>query len=286
MERSNRRGRGRGRRGRNNRNRKKYNDVTKESIKMSRIGRVVPLKYNFQPPRLENIIRYNDTVNVSVSAGGVVDQIFRLNNIWDPDLSGVGRVGYGYEQMQPLYSKYFVYKVKWIIEVPGSNDRMNYCVVPVNEQGTTTTAFTDINFPAELPFAKIGTTSYNGSVPFKDIRTRSIPPLMGVTFEQYCVDDRFVGTYNDTTGFPLEQCFLHIVFNNPTLVSHTTNLFVTIEYTTVSYDPKHPVPTVYKRIRKDEEEIVRKLSNINLENNIEENTKVGEDDIEKTINKN
>jgi len=237
---------------------------------MGKIGRIVPLGYNFQPPRLEDIIRYSDTITSTVGSNIFTEQLYRMNSVYDPDFSGIGRVGYGYEQLSKLYNCYLVTKLRWSIEIPGTNFPMVYCVVPVN--GNTT--FTDIEFPSECPFSKKGTTSYNGSVPFRDNRDKNLWTLTGVTLDKYLSDDQYRGIIGTN---PNEGMYLHICTYNPNTSGVNRTISVKLEYTTIWYDPILPTPLTRKTVKqideeKDHENYVRNLEQklINLQNQVTE----------------
>jgi hypothetical protein len=255
--------RGRGRGGRSGR-RNQQQKINK--IKAGKIGRIVPLGYNFQPPRLEDIIRYSDTFITAVAAGGFVEQLYRLNSVYDPDFTGIGRVGYGYEQLSKLYNCYLVIKCRWTIEIAGANFPMVYCVVPVN--GNTT--FTDIEFPSECPFSKKGTTSYNGSVPFRDNRAKNLWTLTGVSLDKYLSDDQYRGVIGTN---PAEGMYLHVCSYNPNTSAINRTVSVKLEYTTIWYDPILPTPLSRKTVKQINEETDREKYISTLEEKLQQQQK-------------
>lgn len=223
------RGRGRGRKG----GKRNVNNV-----KLGYIGRVVPLKFNYQPPRLENNIRYHEIWTTQLTLGNYYDRIIDMVNVYDPDETGVGRTGYGWEICSKLYNRYRVLKVKWDVQIVSQSKTICFCVVPVN--GSLT--FTDINFPSELPFSRTGMTQLGGP-PFRDIRTRSIDTLTGVSFQQYMIDDQYEGEVQSPGTTPINTVQLHIFYYNPNTTTENVVTNLQLEYTVVWYDPINITPT-------------------------------------------
>lgn len=56
------------------------------------------------------MLKYVQTFSLSTIAGGLggPEQVFRLNGLFDPDLTGVGHQPYGYDQITSIYNKYRV----------------------------------------------------------------------------------------------------------------------------------------------------------------------------------
>lgn len=267
------RGRGRGRRGRGGR--KNINNV-----KLGFVGRVVPLRFNYQPPRLENIIRYHETFATSVLTLSFHDQVINLVNIFDPNVTGIGRVGYGWEICSQLYARYRVMKVKYTVRVCSTDKILQVCVVPNNGINV----FTDIDFPSELPFARTGMTMF-GSPPFVDIRTRSMDTLTGVSFDQYMIGEVYEGIIAAPSTTPTNAILLHICkynINTSTVVAVTT---VDMEYSVLWYDPINIAPTTRmikgpieetshgektlssetQQIEDEEEQLMKRLKELKLE---------------------
>lgn len=67
----------------------------------------IPIKYTGR-------FRYAQTISLATGTAGVLgtQQIFRLNNLFDPDYTGSGHQPYGLDQVGPLYGKYQVNSVK------------------------------------------------------------------------------------------------------------------------------------------------------------------------------
>ena len=60
-------------------------------------------------------MKYSQTFTISSALGAV--QRFNLNNIYDPDRTGVGHQPYGYDQLGAIYNRYRVIACHWAINV-------------------------------------------------------------------------------------------------------------------------------------------------------------------------
>lgn len=93
----------------------------------TRKGRVprlpVTLYNNLHKPKLITTLRYCDTKTISPGASSAV-HTFRLNSIYDPDLSGIGHKPAYTDQWNGLYTKYRVLWTKY--KVSFSNKRGTY----------------------------------------------------------------------------------------------------------------------------------------------------------------
>lgn len=86
--------------------------VTRYGKKPYTPGRVTKLNpgrgiYGF-PSELVTRLRYNDTIELTLGVSGVVGHTFRMNSLFDPDLTGTGHQPYYFDQLAALYQRYGV----------------------------------------------------------------------------------------------------------------------------------------------------------------------------------
>lgn len=174
-------------------------------------------------------LKYSDTIDWSVTTLNTGLQVFRLNSVYDPDLTSAGHQPYGYDQLTALFTHYRVFKCSWHIQFAPSNDRVHICVLPVN--GNSPTTFT---LAGESPRAVTKAMGYNGGVPCNFKGTCYLPRLTGATSVQYRTDDRYSSANNNN---PTELMQLAILVYNPTGVTIDTSMSVTLSYHTEFYDP-------------------------------------------------
>lgn len=133
--------------------RKRSNVFSRKSIKKSRNGsvkkpgRVTGLSktdYGF-PDRLRTKLHYCDVVQLTASAGSPGIWQFRLNSLYDPDLTGVGHQPQWYDQLSAVYQYYQVLGAKITVTfIPNqiadteTNDKGPYIVGITHHPGTAT----------------------------------------------------------------------------------------------------------------------------------------------------
>lgn len=79
-----------------------------QKSRMVRIPRVIG-----PPKSMLTRLRWNHTYQASVAPGATAVRDFRLNSLFDPDLSGTGDQPHYFDQYSALYARYRVYAAKW-----------------------------------------------------------------------------------------------------------------------------------------------------------------------------
>lgn len=185
------------------------------------------------PHRFFTKFKYTTSFNTTITAGNAAEQVFRLNSLYDPDLTSTGHQPYGFQQAKALYSRYLVYKCSWHMVVPQSADVAYITVVPINGTGTFSGTSIDVSVSGEKPGAVTKVLGYNsggGNVSFKG--SCYLPRLNGTSTAQYFTDDRFQAA---TVGAnPSEAMELHIVLTGPANI--TIRPVITLTYHAVLLD--------------------------------------------------
>ncbi len=78
-------------------------------------------KYNTNqpfPPKTAHKLNYVQTFKLSTGAAGIfgIEQVMRLNSLFDPDFTGVGHQPYGFDTLATIYNKYKVLRVNLRLE--------------------------------------------------------------------------------------------------------------------------------------------------------------------------
>lgn len=166
-------------------------------------------------------MKYCDTFTLDTTGSipGVVVHRFRLNSIYDPNLTSGGHKPYGFDQLlgfpnavpatQGLYNRYRVISCSYnIYAAPTAGQNVQVTALPANEAVGTTIG---VNGSAlrEQPRAKYVTQTTGA--PIKLLKGRVyIPSLVGRTKAQYMADDRYQAAYNEN---PLEAAILNVYLN-------------------------------------------------------------------------
>jgi len=181
------------------------------------------------PQRYITKMKYSETI--TTSALGLY--AFNLNDIFDPNRSGVGHQPYGHDTLATLYNRYRVIACGWRItcNAQTAGNSVMLGVMPANE----VIAFTSSSEMRENPRAKYVVASGGG--PAQTVSGKVyLPSLVGRTKAQYMADDRYQAQFGSS---PSELAILNIKTSNNADVDLAVNIQVLLEYTVECFDMKH-----------------------------------------------
>lgn len=118
------------------------------------------------PLRWSRTLQYGQAFTLTAGAAGVfgTEQIFRLNSLYDPDLTGTGHQPYGFDTMATLYYKYKVTAVRVSIKVSDpSADGIQFAAHFQNPDVTYTVTGTLPDVQMEKPGTLIRDINNTGS---------------------------------------------------------------------------------------------------------------------------
>lgn len=195
-----------------------------------RLRTVTPLGASPIARKLVTRMKYCDVIDWNVTTLATDTYSFRLNSLFDPDISAAGHQPYGFDQMATLYAHYRVFKCSWHIEFAPSSDRIHITVIPVNGSvvGTTVPAV------GEQPLGVTKAMAFDGGNPCIFKGGVYLPRLAGATSTQYKTDDRYSASVSTN---PTEVMQLYILVFNPTGVTIDTSMNITLMYWAEFYDP-------------------------------------------------
>lgn len=175
-------------------------------------------------------LKYTEVIDWSVPTLTTQSQQFRLNSVFDPNVTGVGHQPYGFDQLAALFAHYRVFKTSWHVAFAPSNDRLHIAVAPVNGSNS----FTSVESLGEFPAAVSKVMAYAGGPPCTFRGSTWLPRLTGATSVQYRTDDRYSAA---VTTNPVEAMYHNIVVYNPSGGTVDTSMTVTFMYHVEFYDP-------------------------------------------------
>lgn len=124
------------------------------------------LTVNVLPRSFMAKLRYAETFSLSTGTVGVIGtvQTMTLNNVYDPNQSGVGHQPYGFDQLTPFYGYYVVHRCRWrlLAQTIGSTAEvcLAYQIYPavsgVTIAGISTDAATEKSTVTTLPVGPSG----------------------------------------------------------------------------------------------------------------------------------
>lgn len=140
------------------------------------------------PQGMVTKLGYSDLITTTSTTGAVQAQQFRVNSLFDPDLTNVGHQPYVFDQLSAIYSDYVVYgcKIDMRISCTGATK-------VVARPTVSSTVPTNITLEQERPFSK--SVIFTGSGPTKRISMYvDVAKQWGVSKKQVATDDLFAGT--------------------------------------------------------------------------------------------
>lgn len=156
-----------------------------------------------------------------------------LNNLFDPDNTGIGHQPYGYDQLAALYNRYRVIKCYYTVShnpTTGTNPSRVVCL-PSNEFTDTFNSGSDA---AENPRARWSFQMPGGSIQ-KIKGVVYLPSLVGRNKQQYMADDRYQAL---TTGGPNEAACLYLIGSDIADGAINVNVSITMTFVAEFFDVK------------------------------------------------
>lgn len=181
------------------------------------------------PDRMVTKLSYYQVITLTGGAG-IQDQVFSLNCLYDPDISGGGHQPRGFDQWASFYARYRVVAVSARVTGNANQDSTwnmpyNYGLIP----SVSTSRFVTSDIPFEMPRSKYQATT-NMAAPV-DIRGTYYPwQIIGVTKERYMSDDIYASL---TSACPAAPVGLHVYAEPLQATTATVSLSVKLTYTVV-----------------------------------------------------
>lgn len=168
------------------------------------------------------------------SPGTIIDHLWNLNSIYDPNRSGTGHQPYGHDTYLTLYNRYRVIacrvRLRPVTFSTGSVYKQTFVA------NNTVTLFSNPSLAAESPNAKtIPIASALG--PYFS-QTFYPNQVCGATKVEYMADDRYMGVFGSD---PSEVIVLHVVtsgFNDAAPAANDVMYVIELEYTVELFDRK------------------------------------------------
>lgn len=176
-------------------------------------------------------LRYCDKISVPVTANILGDYSFRLNSLFDPDLTGTGHQPYGFDQLALFYNRYRVYKVDYtIVQQPNNANTGTLTTVASNSSGS----FAGFVLSHIQEMSRCNTKIVRIDEPTVLKGSVYLPKLNGDMPIRYKTDDRFQASVNTN---PVEELTLHVC---PTMTNSVTVTFdIRMDFYCEFFDPKY-----------------------------------------------
>jgi hypothetical protein len=159
------------------------------------------------PEQMRLPMRY--TQDIDLSGAVIVDQVFNLNSIFDPDRTGAGHQPYGYDAWNNFYNRYRVDSVQFDVHVVNSSSAQvaDMVVIASNDAvALTTQTLFDSAIEAPNSYRTLLSTSGGNNI-WKFSRLFHLNRITGVTEGKYSDDDIYAAQLGAS---PSEVIVIHI----------------------------------------------------------------------------
>lgn len=178
-------------------------------------------------------LRYCDTISLNAGLAQAAHHVFRANDCYDPDQTGVGHQPRGYDQYVAMYARWFVRKSK--ITVHAGSSQYSVVGVSVTTLPNTSLSLLDQTEQAVVSYKMINVNSANDPI----TQTFDLQ-----TWKRQVGDGMADNAIHGASGAsPSEQFFFNVFTfdTNATIDPTAVVLFVTIDYEVVFFDPISPI---------------------------------------------
>lgn len=153
-------------------------------------------------PSMRVSLRYAETHNFTTGTAGVAgtEQVMRLNDLYDTNLTGTGHQPYGYDQMVALYNRWRVDRVRitFLWSTIGGSAELALLHLLRTATGGLTMLGQTVDRLTEIPMIKTAILSSSGnSRTRKVVVEANIWDILGISKNTYVSDvDRYSGSTN------------------------------------------------------------------------------------------
>lgn len=185
------------------RRKKKVQVKRKKYAKGSQTTAVIGRPGSFISNKAITCLKYNERFTINLTGGTPADYQFRLNSLFDPNLTGTGHQPYGFDQLTVLYNRYRVFKTKYVIKmISGTTGNFETTIVCNN----SATSITTPDLAPESNNSKYKQWNYYNPITISGVI--NLPRLNGETSAQYKANEN---TQSQIGANPGEVLNMHIV---------------------------------------------------------------------------
>jgi len=177
------------------------------------------------------------TLYTDASTGGYgAEQSYRLNSLYDPDVTGGGHQPYGFDQVFALYNRYRVDKVVFRITftTPGAASDMICAAVLTPVASGSSLSSKSIEYPLEWPNVQHGHLSSAGSRVCYLTGSTDLWSIVGIPKAKYEADDTY-SAY--ASGSPSQVAYLNFAVGSYSgATSQACSTMIELEFDAIAYD--------------------------------------------------
>jgi hypothetical protein len=194
---------------------------------MTIVGISMISKWDPLPPRFICKFRYQSTKKFTVAAGTFgLENLYRLNSLYDPDFTGAGDYPYAFPTFQSLYKTYRVHGV--LVEVLFTDPSVDGLIGGVLVQPSTspaTLAGETIDTAGARPMVATVALNFSGSQTALVRQYLSIAAIDGIPKAQLLGDPNYQAQTNTS---PVSTPFLRVAIACEDLANNTATAYIQV----------------------------------------------------------
>lgn len=188
------------------------------------------------PASIIKRLRYSTTFSLTTTAGAITGtQVFRANDLFDPDFSGTGHQPMGFDQMCLWYNHFCVLRSRLVIV--GRSTVASSPTICLRVDGDSS-AITVIDRIVELGGNEMITLDFKsgyGAVKELDSKWINIPKLQGVTRSTISADANLRGS---AAVSPVEVTYFHVTLWDTTTTTGAAQFDAILEQEALFFEPR------------------------------------------------
>ncbi len=195
------------------------------------------------PASITRKLRYSQTVALSTTAGAITStQVFRANDLYDPDFSGTGHQPMGFDQMMVWYNHFAVRRAKIIVNFKNTTASPPTVCIRVDADSS---AITVVERIIELGACVQECLEVKGSYGANKQLSLSVDicKLQGVNPSALTADANLRGT---SAASPAEVSYFHLTMWDTTATTGSCEADVIMEQEAIFFEPRDLTQSVAK----------------------------------------
>lgn len=154
-------------------------------------------------------LKYADARIVTSSGGITGIYVYRLNSLFDPDLTGTGQQPAGFDEYANLYHRYLVRTCHIDVEIQDTTGISSFAVVSAGNTSSSPTDVTDMRAKMSNPYSWHGTFLASAKV-IRFVKKLDLAQITGVTKTKYNSDDKYQATVTNNPDEVIDLTIAHI----------------------------------------------------------------------------
>jgi len=195
------------------------------------------------PAKAVKRLRYSTNCQLASTAGAVTTQVYAMNGLFDPDITGTGHQPMGFDEMMLYFNHYCVMSCRIQCIFKGiSSTKLTVCI----RQDGAATPITTIDRIVELggavyDYLEITTTA--GATKRLDM-SASVARLQGISRRALTADPSLQGT---NAANPAELSYFHVAVWDAAAQTGSVNVDVVLDFLAVFTEPRDATESLAAR---------------------------------------